>query len=90
MDILKTIINVVFECGLFVNALLFIPQIVRIVREKSSRGVSLLTFFGFWVIQLFVILHALVSNDYWLLIGYSISFIACGSVVVLILIYRKR
>ena len=88
--IIKNIIEFVFSIALFINALLFIPQILKIVREKSAKSVSLLTFLGFLLIQLAVVLHGIISRDYLLVAGYLFSMVTCGSVVALILFYRKN
>jgi two-component system aerobic respiration control sensor histidine kinase ArcB len=87
---LKNIIEITFGLALFINALLFIPQAVRIFREKSAIGVSLLTFLGFVLIQFVIILHGLIHKDYPLIIGYLFSMLSCGIVVTLILFYRSN
>lgn len=90
MDIIKETIDYVFGAALFLNAVLFIPQFFRILREKTSEGVSLITFFGFLVIQLSTILHAIFAQDYLLMNGYIFSFLTCGAVTFLAVIYRKK
>ncbi|MSP53365.1 MAG: response regulator [Gammaproteobacteria bacterium] len=90
MAIIKNLIELVFGLALFANALLFLPQIICIIKEKSAKGVSLFTFLGFLLIQLAIIFHALIIADYLLLFGYLLSIITCGSVVGLILWYRKH
>lgn len=84
------LIEICFSLGLFINALLFLPQIVAILRKKSAQGVSLLTFAGFNFIQLMTILHAYIVKDYLLFIGFLLSFITCGFVTFLIIFYRYR
>ncbi|WP_028389307.1 PQ-loop domain-containing transporter [Legionella fairfieldensis] len=79
-----------FSISLLVNALLFIPQIKALVKNKSAQGVSLITFAGFNVIQLFTLLHGLLTGDYLLAIGYLLSLLTCGAVTVLIVYYRKN
>jgi MtN3 and saliva related transmembrane protein len=80
----------IFAFGLFINAALFVPQIVKILKEKSAKGVSLSTFLGFWLIQIFIVLHAVLVKDYLLLVGYLLSIITCGMVVFLIILYRNN
>ncbi|OGO97099.1 MAG: hypothetical protein A3F41_06450 [Coxiella sp. RIFCSPHIGHO2_12_FULL_44_14] len=79
-----------FGLALFVNALLFIPQAWRIFRQKQSQEVSLVTFIGFWLIQLFTVFHAMIKHDSLLLWGYICSLITCGGVIVLALYYRRK
>ncbi|MBQ7674446.1 MAG: hypothetical protein IJT36_08070 [Alphaproteobacteria bacterium] len=87
---LNYFIEFVFGAGLFINALLFIPQALEIYRTKDSQGQSLLTFAGFNVIQLFTIFHACIHDDHILLWGYLLSLLTCGAVTALIIYYRDR
>jgi MtN3 and saliva related transmembrane protein len=89
MDI-KEIVAVIFGLGLLVNAALFVPQINRIIRAKSSEGVSFLTFAGFSVLQITGILHGYFQNDRYLMYGMIASLLTCGTVAILTLIYRKK
>ena len=85
---LQYVIETLFSAGLFINAILFIPQIVRLFRTKNSRGLSLMTFAGFNAIQFFTMLHAYLHRDYLLLIGMALSLLTCGIVTVMIFLYR--
>lgn len=82
-------VNVVFSLGLFFNAVLFIPQALRILRTKSAEGISLFTFVGFNIMQLFTVWHGYLEGDYMLMTGFLLSFITCGMVTILALKYRK-
>jgi len=86
--LLTGIIEVVFSLGLFINAALFVPQIIKLYRQKDSAELSLLTFSGFNLIQLSMVLHAYLHDDYILLIGSFLSLVTCGAVTCLIIIYR--
>lgn len=86
---IRTVIEIVFILGLFINATLFIPQIIKLYKTKKSEDVSLLTFAGFNFIQLFVILHGYLHKDYLLMIGYILSFLMCGTVTWMVVLYRK-
>ena len=90
MGFVKELIELVFSAALIINALLFIPQIIKILKEKSAQGVSLLTFGGFLLIQLMIVLHGVINHDYLLVVGYLFSMVTCGSVVLLTLIYKKH
>ena len=87
---IHSIIELYFGAALFINAILFIPQALRIIREKYSKDVSLITFSGFFFIQLATLCHAIIVKDTILLFGNALSMVACASVVVLILLYRKQ
>lgn len=84
------VINLIFSAALFFNAILFIPQAVRIVKEKTAEGISLITFSGFLIIQLATVFHAVAVHDYILMSGYLLSLMTCGSVTLLALIYKKK
>ncbi|KTD29681.1 ATP-binding protein [Legionella maceachernii] len=86
--ILQGAINLVFSVALFINALLFIPQAIKIFKEKSALGLSMWTFTGFLLTQLAAILYGVIHGDAVLTIGYLLSLITCGIVVALALIYK--
>lgn len=86
---INLVIETIFSICLFINAALFIPQIIRLYLTKDAQGLSLLTFGGFNIIQLFTILHGMLINDYLLVLGFSLSLITCGLVTIMIFIYRK-
>ena len=83
------VVNSIFSVALFINAALFIPQAIHIVKNKTAAGLSLLTFLGFLCIQAAVVLHSIIIRDYLLLGGYLLSMLTCGVVVTLIFIYKK-
>lgn len=84
------VIEISFSVAMFINALLFVPQAIKIFKEKNAKSVSLLTFIGFLVIQLATVFHGIFRHDYILVVGYLLSMLSCGSVVALILFYNKR
>lgn len=84
------IIEVSFSIGLFMNALLFIPQGLRIKMKKNANDVSFITFFGFWLILFSTFLHGFLKKDYLLAVGTLISIITCGYVITLIIYYRLK
>lgn len=81
-------IEILFSLGLFINALLFIPQAIKLYQTKNSKELSLLTFGGFVIIQFFTLLHGYLHKDYLLMLGYFLSILTCGLVLVLIIKYR--
>ena len=90
MDIVKDVISVLFSIALFINAILFIPQAIRIFKEKSARSISLSTFSGFLLIQLMAVSYGITQHDQVLIYGYLISMVTCGSVVMLTLFYNNN
>lgn len=90
MILTDKIIEYSFILSLFVNAVLFIPQIMRIVASKDAKEVSFITFFGFWLIQLATTLHGFLHRDYLLAFGTLGSMVTCGYVLWLIVLYRIK
>lgn len=84
------IVQIMFGAALFLNAFIFFPQALRIFREKSAKGVSLLTFSGILYCQLAMLFHGLVIKDHLFILGYAISLFSCSMVVLLIFFYRKK
>ena len=90
LSIYSYIITLLFGLALFFNAVLFIPQAVKIFKTKNGRSISLITFVGFILIQLTSVLYGLIKHDWILTIGYLISMGTCSSVVICALIYRNH
>jgi two-component system aerobic respiration control sensor histidine kinase ArcB len=88
MKLAQEIINFIFGIGLFINALLFIPQAIRIFKTRSTAGVSFFTFLGFLLIQLTAVLYGLIYQDYILAGGYFLSMVTCSMVIFLIIYYQ--
>lgn len=88
--LLTQIINVIFGAALFINALLFIPQSIKIFKLKTAKGVSLLTFLGLLIIQFAIVCHGIIQKDRVLIVGYVLSMLTTGLVVGLTLFYKKK
>ncbi|MCW5590299.1 MAG: hypothetical protein KIT27_11640 [Legionellales bacterium] len=86
---MKTIIDILFGLGLFINALLFVPQLLRIVRVKSGHDISLLTFAGFFILNLISSIYGYYHSDWIMVIGYAVSALMCVLIVLATLIYRR-
>ena len=87
---MKEIVAVIFGLGLLCNALLFVPQVLAVLRKKSDEGISLITFGGFSVLQVIGIIHGVYQHDPSLIVGMSASLLSCGSVTALTIFYRIR
>jgi MtN3 and saliva related transmembrane protein len=85
---LEFFVEFVFGLGMFINAVLFVPQALHVYRAKNAEGLSLTTFAGFNVVQIFTILHGYIHRDYILMVGFVLSFILSGIVTFLIIFYR--
>ena len=84
------IIEFAFGLALFINAMLFIPQAIKLLRSKSAQNISLITFIGFNLIQIITALHGYIRKDYILLVGAILSILTCGMVTILAVIYKLR
>jgi MtN3 and saliva related transmembrane protein len=87
-DYVVWFIEIVFGIGMFLNAMLFIPQAIKIYKTKNAKEISITTFIGFNVIQIFTILHGCVHNDAILIFGNILSFTLCAVVSGLAIKYR--
>lgn len=87
---MKQIVAIVFGVGLICNALLFVPQALAVWRSKSSKGVSLITFAGFNVLQIIAVIHGVYQHDLALILGMIASLLTCGTVTVLTIACRRR
>ena len=90
MQILKDVVFTLFGFSLFTNAVLFIPQAIKIYRTKQAHGFSKIMFVGFCLSQLVAVIYGYMKPDWILMIGFSGAFITCGTVTVLIFIYSKK
>lgn len=87
---IKEIVTVAFGLGLLGNALLFVPQAIAVWRKKSDEGVSLVTFGGFCILQILGVIHGVYQHDNSLIVGLGASFLTCGTVTLLTVVYRIR
>ncbi|MGO8757385.1 MAG: hypothetical protein ACLQG3_04605 [Terracidiphilus sp.] len=87
---MKEIVALIFGLGLLGNAALFVPQAIAVWRKKTDEGVSLVTFGGFWILQIVGVIHGVYQHDNSLIVGLGASFLTCGSVTLLTAVYRIR
>lgn len=87
---LKYIVEIAFGCGLFLKAVMFIPQAVRVYKAKASKELSLLTFLSLNIMQLLTVLHGYYNRDYLLMFGVLLSLLFCGAVTFMIILYRAK
>jgi len=87
---MKDFVAVVFGLALLGNAALFVPQALAVWRKKSDEGVSLVTFGGFCILQVIGVVHGFYENDRSLIVGLGASFLTCGTVTLLTVVYRIR
>jgi MtN3 and saliva related transmembrane protein len=89
-ECIKYFVEAVFGLAMFVNAVLFIPQALRLYKVKNTKGLSIVTFIGFNFIQFFTVLHGYIQKDYVLMYGNILSLFLAGTVTFLIVLYRKN
>lgn len=87
---LNNFVNFIFGLGLFFNVFLFIPQAITIFKTKDTRGNSVITFLGFNIMQFFTAWHGYLVKDYLLMVGFCLSFIACGAVTLQLFWYGYK
>lgn len=81
-------VDLFFGFFLVMNALVFIPQIINLLRNKHANDISLITFTGFNMINIFSVLHGIIIHDLWLSIGYLFS-VATSSITTILIIKYK-
>lgn len=86
----KDIIDILYTGCWLLNALLFIPQILLLLKKKNSSEVSLLMFLCFNLVQVVSIIRGYIQLDYLTVFCFSASFITSGTITILIIIYRYR
>ncbi len=87
---MRQFVTWIFGLGLIGNALLFVPQALAVWRKKTDEGVSLVTFGGFCLLQILGVVHGFYEHDNSLIIGLGASFLTCGTVTALTIVYRMR
>lgn len=85
-----TLINTLFGLGLFVNGLLFLPQAFRLIHQKDSKDISLITFFGFCITQFLAVIYGYLHHDEILMFGYIFALTTCSVVTGLAVFYRIK
>ncbi|MDR2436907.1 MAG: hypothetical protein LBD17_02375 [Endomicrobium sp.] len=90
IEYLKYFVEVCFGLGMIANAVLYFPQVVKLFKTKNVKGISLITFVGFNIIQLFSLLHGYIHKDYIFMFGMLLSLILCGTITFLIILYKFR
>jgi MtN3 and saliva related transmembrane protein len=89
-EYIKYFIELGFGLSMFLNAIVFIPQAVKLYKIKDPKGLSLTTFLGFNVTQIFAIFYGYIKKDYILMLGFALTFILCAIVTLEIYLYGKH
>ncbi len=87
---LENIFEFLFGLGLFINALLFIPQSIKLIKVKHANEISAFTFLGFFLIQTATLIHGFIHHDQLLVMGMLLSMLTCGSVIFLTIFYKLK
>ncbi|MDR1551617.1 MAG: hypothetical protein LBS14_02990 [Holosporaceae bacterium] len=87
---LVVLVEFMFGLSMFTNAVLFIPQALKVYKTKDTGGLSVVTFAGFNFIQIVTIAHAYIHRDWILMGGYIFSLVFSGFTTALILKYKKQ
>jgi len=90
MEIVKTTVDIIFGFGLFINAIIYLPQVIKIIRLKEAKDLSFVTFFGICLLQLVMGLHGYFHQDYVLMVGMWASLIVSAFLTYLIVLYGNK
>ena len=88
MIYLTYLIEFSFGMGLFLKAILFIPQALKLFKLKDSSQLSILTFIGLNIMKFLTVLHAYIHKDRILMFGILLNLLICGSISYMIIRYR--
>ena len=88
----ENFIEICFVVVLFLNAVLYVPQAIKLChgKIKEAKHLSLFMFGGFNIIQIVTILHGYLHQDYILMIGTVLSLITCFVITIQLIFYRDR
>jgi uncharacterized protein with PQ loop repeat len=89
-EFFKLVMEGQFGIGLVINSLLYVPQILRLFKEKRSNELSYVMFLGFLCLTLSQVMYGFFMQDWIMAFGNMFTFLTCGAVVCLIIKYRKN
>lgn len=87
---MQQIIDALFGAGLFLNALLFLPQAICLLKEKNSNEISLTTFIGFTLLNVLSVFYGFYHAAFILAWGSIAASLTCGAATLLALYYRIK
>ena len=90
MHIINFIISTNFGIGSVLNVIFMIAQLWRILKVKSSKGVSMITYLGFAYINLATVLYAWQLKSSLMYYAYLASLVVNIAIVVFIGLYRAK
>lgn len=81
-------VETAFLIALFINAIFFLPQIFKLIKEKHDCNLSLTTFAGLNLFYLVWSLHSWLAGDMLLMLGCACCCAANTVVTFLLIKYR--
>jgi two-component system aerobic respiration control sensor histidine kinase ArcB len=79
MDVLE----ILFNFGLCLNAVLFIPQVYKVYKNKSAHSISLTSYFSLLFVQFVFMLHSIAVNNFIAAVSMGFGSFFCLSVIIL-------
>lgn len=86
----KLAVDVLYSLGLFINASVFVAQSYSIYKKKTSEQVSLFTYVGFNILQVFGVVNGYMFHDPAQMYGMIPSLITCNILVWFIIYFRRE
>jgi len=86
---MKIIIDALAQISLFISAFFIFFQAIKIQKERKVAPFSFISYIGFSLFQVSVVLHGILLKDITLIVGMGACFIANLIVVCQIFIYKK-
>lgn len=79
-----------YAIGLWISALLLIPQMIRLYKIKDSQGLSIFTFGGNSLLQFCFLRYSYTNHDYFWMFGYMVGLLLSGAIAIMIFKYRRK
>jgi uncharacterized protein with PQ loop repeat len=90
MHILKNFFEILFGIAMIINAAVYIPQALKLIRMKHTKEVSLITFSSFTIFLFVQCVYALLRHDTHFLWGSLLVLMSSFSVTSLIIYFRVK
>lgn len=88
-SIIHFIVSSNFGLGSFLNVLFMLAQLFRLLKTKSAKGVSLITYVGFAYINFSAALYGWQLHSYLMTTAFTLSFFVTVLIVVCIKRFRR-
>ena len=83
IEVLASIMGIIMSLGYY-------PQAYKILKHKSAKNVSLLSFIIFAIGTVTLLVYGIIINSIAIILGFALGVIGSWLVLILILVYDKK